>query len=173
MSKHVLLIILAAMLVTVAGCAVGAPLPPTVSAPPPTRVRTPTAVPANDEEAIRQLIVAEGESVVQQDVDRLQSMWANDGIVIDANRTPDNSGDDKKWVGWGQIRDRYVNIVFPSNPAFAEHPNIRVTITGDTATAIADTKIGVTNLKDNDKWTFRKVDGQWKVISLTFGLAPK
>jgi ketosteroid isomerase-like protein len=130
-------------------------------------------VPANDEEAIRQLIVAEGEAVVQQDIDRLQSMWANDGVVTDANRTPDNSADDKTWKGWGQIRDRYVNIVFPSNPAFAEHPNIRVSITSDTASATADTKIGVTNLKDNDKWTFRKIDGQWKVTSLTFSLAPK
>lgn len=173
MCKSVLLVLMVAMLVGLAGCAVGAPLPPTVNAPPPTRVRTPTAVPANDEEAIRQLIVAEGEAVVQQDIDRLQAMWANDGTVIDANRTPDNPGDDKKWIGWGQLRDRYVNIVFPSNPSFAEHPNIRVTVTGETAVAVADTKIGVTNLKDNDKWMFRKVDGQWKVFSLTFGLAPK
>ncbi len=100
-------------------------------------------------------------------------MWANDGVVTDANRTPDSPADDKTWKGWGQIRDRYVNIVFPSNPAFAEHPNIRVTITSDTATALADTKIGITNLKDNDKWTFRKIDGQWKITSLTFSLAPK
>ena len=173
MSKFYFIVILIAMLLTVAGCAVGAPLPPTVDAPRPTRVRTPTIVPANDEEAIRQLIVAEGEAVVQQDIDRLQGMWASDGVVTDANRTPDNAADDKTWKNWSQIRDRYVNIVFPSNPAFAEHPNIRVNIASDTATAVADTKIGVTNLKDNDKWTFRKIDGQWKITSLTFSLAPK
>ncbi len=173
MHKIILVAVLTVVLVMVAGCAVGAPLPPPAGSPPVTRVRTPTPVPANDEEAIRQLIVAEGEAVVQQDIDRLQSMWANDGVVTDANRSPDNSADDKTWKGWGQIRDRYVNIVFPSNPAFAEHPNIRVTITNDTATAIADTKIGVTNLKDNDKWTFRKMEGLWRITSLTFGLAPK
>ncbi|OGO39644.1 MAG: hypothetical protein A2Z03_07445, partial [Chloroflexi bacterium RBG_16_56_8] len=126
---------------------------------------------ANDEDALKQLINAEGEAVVQQDIDRLQSMWASDGVVTDANRTASNTSDDKTWKNWSAIRDRYVNIVFPSNPAFAEHPNIRVTITGDTANAIADTKIGVTNLKDNDKWTFRKIDGQWRVTSLTFSLA--
>lgn len=170
MRKYVFVVALAAMLLVVVGC--GTPAPPPVG-PKPTIVRTPTPVPSNDEEAIRQLIVAEGEAVVQQDIDRLQAMWASDGIVTDANRTPDNTSDDKTWKGWAQIRDRYVNIVLPSNPAFAEHPNIRVTITGDTASAVADTKIGVTNLKDNDRWTFRKIDGQWKITSLTFSLAPK
>ena len=49
------------------------------------------AVPATDEEAIRQLINAECEAVVQQDVDRLQSMWAPNGVVMDANHTKDNT----------------------------------------------------------------------------------
>jgi hypothetical protein len=174
MRKFVLVAILAATLIAVVGCSNNPPpAPPSPGSGPIKIVRTPTPQPANDEEAIRQLIVAEGEAVVQQDIDRLQAMWASDGVVTDANRTADNPADDKTWKGWNAIRDRYVNIVFPSNPAFAEHPNIRVTITGDTATAIADTKIGVTNLKDNDKWTFRKIDGQWKMTSLTFGLAPK
>ena len=159
-----------ALLIAAVGCTSSAPpLPP--GGPRVKRERTPTAVPANDEEALKQLINAEGEAVVQQDIDRLQSMWASDGVVTDANRTASNTSDDKTWKNWSAIRDRYVNIVFPSTPAFAEHPNIRVTITGDTANAIADTKIGVTNLKDNDKWTFRKIDGQWRVTSLTFSLA--
>lgn len=172
MRKFVFVALLAALLIGAVGCSTGAPPPPPGN-PPAQRVRTPTPVPANDEEALRQLIVAEGEAVVQQDIDRLQGMWDKDGVVTDANRTPDNASDDKTWKGWAAIRDRYVNIVFPSNPAFAEHPNIRVTLTGSTASAVADTKIGVTNLKDNDKWTFRKIDGQWKVTSLTFGAAPK
>lgn len=173
MRKLIFVVVLATMLLAVAGCSNSAPPPPPPGSQPATRVRTPTPVPANDEEAIRQLIVAEGEAVVQQDIDRLQSMWASDGVVTDANRTPDNASDDKTWKGWAAIRDRYVNIVFPSNPAYAEHPNIRVTITGDTASAVADTKIGVTNVKDNDKWTFRKIDGQWRITSLTFSAAPK
>jgi ketosteroid isomerase-like protein len=159
-----------ALVIAAVGCSTGAPPPPSVL-PPVQRQRTPTPVPKTDEEAIRQLIVAEGEAVVQQDIDRLQGMWASDGVVTDANRTPNNPSDDKTWKGWAALRDRYVNIVFPSNPAFAEHPNIRVTMTGDTATAIADTKIGITNLKDNDRWTFRKIDGQWRITSLTFSLA--
>ncbi len=163
-----------ALVIAAVGCSTGAPPPPPSGVGQPiNRQRTPTAVPANDEEAIKQMIVAEGEAVVQQDIDRLQGIWASDGVVTDANHTADNTSDDRTWKSWAAIRDRYVNIVFPSNPAFAEHPNIRVTLTGDTATAIADTKIGITNLKDNDKWTFRKIDGQWKITSLTFSLAPQ
>lgn len=172
MRKLIFVAIAATMWVAIVGCSTGAP-PPPPPGPKPVIQRTPTPVPANDEEALRQIIVAEGEAVVQQDIDRLQSMWDKDGVVTDANRTPDNASDDKTWKGWAAIRDRYVNIVFPSNPGFAEHPNIRVTITGSTASAVSDTKIGATNLKDNDKWTFRKIDGQWKITSLTFGAAPK
>ncbi|MDE3088400.1 MAG: nuclear transport factor 2 family protein [Chloroflexota bacterium] len=161
-----------ALLIAAVGCGNNSPPPPPGGGPAP-RQRTPTPVPANDEEAIRQIVVAEGEAVVQQDIDRLNAMWDKDGVVTDANHTPDNPSDDKTWKGWAAIRDRYVNIVFPSNPAFAEHPNIRVTITGDTAIAIADTKSGITKLKDNDKWTFRKIDGQWRITSLTFSLAPQ
>lgn len=171
MRQFVLIFIALALVIVIAGCNAN-PAPPSGGPRPPVaRTRTPTAVPANDEEAIKQLISAEGEAVVQQDIDRLQAMWASDGVVTDANRTPTNNSDDKTWKQWGAIRDRYVNIVFPSNPAFAEHPNIKVNITGDTATAVADTKIGTTNAKDNDKWTFRKIDGQWRVTSLTFSLA--
>ncbi len=162
----------AALLIATVGCGPSAPPPPPTGGGP-ARQRTPTPVPANDEEAIRQLVFAEGEAVVQQDIDRLNAMWASDGVVTDANHTPDNPSDDKTWKGWAAIRDRYVNIVFPSSPAYAEHPNTRVTITGDTASALADTKIGITNLKDNDKWTFRKIDGQWKITSLTFSLSPQ
>ena len=173
MRKLIFIAAAAMLMAAIAGCGQSSPPPPPAGTGPVQIIRTPTPVPANDEEAIRQLIVAEGEAVVQQDIDRLQGLWAPDGVVTDANHTPDNPSDDKTWKGWAAIRDRYVNIVFPSNPAFAEHPNIRVTITGDTATAISDTKIGITNLKDNDKWTFRKIDGQWKMTSLTFSLAPQ
>ena len=171
MRKLIFVAVVAAMLITLTACADTPPPPaPKVVA---TRVRTTTPQPANDEEAIRQLVFAEGQATVEQDIDRLQAMWDKDGVVADANRTPDNPSDDKTWKGWAAIRDRYINIVFPSNPQNAEHPNTRVTIAGDTATVVSDTKIGATNEKDNDKWTFRKMDGQWKMTSLTFGLAPR
>src|SRR2546428_9016078 len=99
MRKLFLIAVLAALLISIVGCDSGAP-PAPPPPPPVTRGRTPTPVPSTDEEAIKQHINAEGEAVVQQDIDRLQGMWASDGVVTDANRTPDNASDDKTWKGW-------------------------------------------------------------------------
>lgn len=148
----------------------GAPPPPQ---PPVRRARTPTPVPKTDKEAIKQLIVAEGEAVIQQDIDRLQGIWASDGIMTDASHTPNNPSDDVSWKGWLAIRNRYVDIFLFFSPTFVESPNVRITVMGDTATAISDSKIGITNLTDNVRWTFRKIEGRWKISSLTFGLTPK
>jgi hypothetical protein len=160
---------LCVLLVLVAACGGGSPTPPTVG-PQPTRERTATPVPATDEEAIRQLINAECEAIVQQDVDRLEGMWANTGVVMDANHTKDNTGDDVTWKNWDALRDRYVNIVFPSNPTFCEHPNIVVTINGDNAMATSSVKIGVTNCDACNAWTLSKANGNWKITSLTYNL---
>jgi ketosteroid isomerase-like protein len=166
------IIALGAILFLSVGC--GDQSAPTVAAPRPTRStqRTPTPVPATDEEAVRQLINAECEAVVQQDIDRLQAMWAPDGIVTDARNTPDNTSDDSTWKGWDAIRDRYVNIVFPSNPTFCEHPDTQVQVNGDTATATSGVKIGVTNAPNSNKWEFKKGSSGWQITSLTYNLTP-
>ncbi len=151
------------------GCSPQAPAPPTTR-PPITRTRTPTPVPPTPEEAIRQIINAECEAVVHQDIDRLQGIWATDGVVIDANHTPDNTTDDGTWKNWDAVRDRYVNIVFPSNPTFCEHPDVQVTVSGDSATATTGVKIGVTNAPNSNKWLFKKVADAWRITSLTYNL---
>jgi ketosteroid isomerase-like protein len=168
------LIIAIVIAIVVTGCAGGTPTPsgPKI-APQPTRVRTPTPVPANDEEAIKQLILAEAEGVVQQDIDRLMDIWDPNGVVTDANHTPDDTRDDTVWVGQAQIRDRYVNMVFPSAPAENKPADIKVTLAGDKATAISSTHIGITNAPANDRWEFVKKNNVWKIRSLTYGLAPK
>lgn len=166
--------ILSLLLVFVVACG-GPPAPPTPSggggSPP--RQRTATPVPATDEEAIRQLINAECEAVVQQDVDRLQGMWANNGMVTDANHSKDNTGDDVTWKGWDALRDRYVNIIFPSNPTFCEHPDIKITVNGSQATATSSVKIGVTNCKDCNVWNFSKGNDGWRIVALTYNLQPQ
>lgn len=158
---------LCVVLVVLAGCG-GTPTPPVVTGGKTPISRTPTPVPASDEEAIRQLINAECEAVVQQDVDRLQAMWASNGVVTDANHTKDNTADDVTWKNWDALRDRYVNIVFPSNPTFCEHTNVQVTINGNNATATNSLKIGTTNCDNCNLWTFTKGGDGWKIASLTF-----
>src|SRR5712692_5173932 len=98
MRKLVLIAVTALTIIAVACNSAPPPPPPGPLQGP--RERTPTPVPSSDEDAIRQLINAEGEAVVQQDIDRLQGIWASDGVVTDANHAPDNPSTFKVWKGW-------------------------------------------------------------------------
>jgi hypothetical protein len=131
---------------------------------------TDTPTPANDEEAIMQLLGAEAEGVVSQDIDRLMEIWDQDGVVTDANHTPDNSVDDRVWDGIVAIRERYVNEIFPSAPSSVTHPDVELTIEGDTATALTTSTIGIDHAPAGDRWTFARMDGRWLITSLTFNL---
>jgi ketosteroid isomerase-like protein len=166
-----LLIILTGFVAGCGGAVAPAPLPvvnlPT-KAPP-----TLTPVPASDKEGVVQLIRAEGEAVVQQDIDRLLDIWATDGQVVDANHTPDNAADDAKWIGWDAIRQRYVNLVFPSAPMKAEAGDLQVALTGDQATITSTTNIGDEVSPSGDRWTLEKRTGRWYITGLTYNLEPK
>ncbi len=174
MSKWTIAALCALIILTVGCTGGGTGTAPTVPAGStrPTVIRTITPTPANDEEAIRQLINAECEAVVQQDIDRLQGLWSSDGVVTDAQHTPDNTTDDSTWKGWDAIRDRYLSIVFPSNPTFCEHPDVQVTVSPDkqSATAISGVNICVTKASNSNKWTFKKTGEGWRITALTYNL---
>ncbi len=68
---------------------------------------------APDDEVIRAVLLAEGEFVVEQDIDALMQLWAPDSRVVDAKNTPDDDADDQNWDGKDAIR-RYVRA--PSFP---------------------------------------------------------
>jgi len=162
--KRAILILLTISFLVV-GC--GPSVAPLASTPKPRG--TPTPTPATDEEAILQLLNAEAEGVVQQDIDRLTEIWAPDGVVTDANHTPDDPSDDLVWEGAEAIKERYLAI-FQSFPAQAAHPDVELTISGDTAEATTTTTIGVDMAPQGDKWTFAKIEGRWHITSLTFNL---
>lgn len=164
---------LSVLLILASACTTPVPTPPTVGPGGTAAPRTATPVPASDEEAIRQMINAECEALVQQDVDRLQGLWLENGVTTDAMHTKDNTGDDSTWKGWSALRDRYVNIVFPSNPTFCEHPNIQVSINGNNATATSSVKIGTTNCDNCNAWVFTKDGANWRIASLTYNLNPQ
>jgi ketosteroid isomerase-like protein len=127
-------------------------------------------VPATDEEAILQLLAAEGEGVVQQDIDRLMEIWAEDGMVVDARHTPQDIGDDLTWRGRDAIRQRYVTLVFPGNPSTAGASDVLVTVDGDSAQAVSTTRIGSEVAPGGDSWTFVRRDGRWIITGLTYNL---
>ena len=141
--------------------------------PRPTAVsHTPTPQPATDEEAIRQLVVLEGQDVVAQDINGLMDLWAPDAVVTDAKHTPDNPDDDAHWRGRDAIRDRYVVLVLPGNPGINSPVDIQITIDGDKATATSTTHIGDETSPGGDRWEFVKRDGRWWIMGLTYNLEP-
>ena len=167
------LALLAAVLSLLVGC--GRPAPPT---PGLVRVLLPTAtaapVPTSPEAAALLTVSAEAESVRQQDVDALAALWLPNGSATDASHTPGDDGDDVSWQGWEAVRGRYVNDVFPyvSEPTVAFRPRVIVpvvSVTGDEAEVLVPGSDGRT---PQDRWLLRRVDGAWRIVSLTFNLAP-
>ena len=163
MKRAILALLLISFLVVSCGPSVAPPAP----TPKPRGTDTPT--PASDEEAILQLLNAEGEGVVQQDIDRLMEIWAPEGVVTDANHTSNDPSDDKTWKGAEAIKERYLAI-FQSFPTQAAHPDVELTITGDTAEVTTTTTIGIDMAPKGDRWTFAKMEGRWYITSLTFNL---
>ncbi len=145
----------------------------TPTAPPTSAlVRTPTPVPASDEEAVIGLIQAEGEAVVAQDMQRLAELWAEDAVVRDAKHTPDDATDDAVWNGIDAILDRYVVLVFPGNPQKVQPQVLAVEINGDEASVLSTTQIGAEVSPAGDHWTFVRRQGRWWIASLTYNLEP-
>jgi len=157
--------------VLLTGCA--RPSPPAAGEAPTSPPRTPTPVPATDEDAVLQLLAAEGEGIVEQDIERLMEIWAEEGVIVDARHTPDYGGDDLTWRGEDAIRQRYVTLVFPGNPAVAAPSDAQVTLSGDTAEVSSTTHIGSEVAPGGDRWTFERRDGQWFITSLTYNLEAK
>ncbi len=125
-----------------------------------------------DEAALRQLLRDESDAVVRQDIERLAGLWAEDGFVVDARHTSDNEADDAVWRGIDAILDRYMVVVFPGNPQFAEPADIGIEIAGDTASASSTTRIGDEISPAGDRWEFRYAGGRWWIVSLKYNLEP-
>lgn len=163
-----------ALLVVVTLTACAAPTPASGLGPRPTAaVRTPTPQPASDEEAIRQLMLLEGQGVVSQDIEGLMNLWTADAIITDAKHTPADVSDDARWRGRDAIRDRYVVLVFPGNPSAASAQDMQIEIQGDAATATSTTNIGNEVAPGGDRWTFVKREGRWWITGLTYNLETK
>jgi len=166
------LVILASLVASCGGSSAPATPLPVVKLPP-RATPTPTLVPANDEEAVAQLITAEGEGVVQQDIDRLMDIWADDGLIADAKNTPSNVDDDSKWEGKDAIRQRYVNLVFPSAPMQAEASDLQIAVSGSKAIVMSTTNIGDEVSPSGDRWDLEKRNGKWYIVGLTYNLEAK
>lgn len=165
--KHCLSLVLLALLLWTVACR-------SASATPILSLFTPTPSPAShlasDQEAILALMAAEAEAAVHDDAPRLLELWAADGLIRDANHTPDDPTDDHTWSGHDAILSRYLTIVFPLHLTQLARTDVHLTIEGDTATAIATTVIEGEVSPGGERWTFARVGGEWRITGITFNL---
>lgn len=129
-------------------------------------------LPTSDREAILALMTAEAEAAVHDDAARLLELWAADGLVRDANHTPDDPTDDHTWIGHDAILSRYLTIVFPLHLTRLARTDVHLIIDQDVATATATTVIEGEVSPGGEQWTFARVDGEWRIVSITFNLEP-
>jgi hypothetical protein len=129
-------------------------------------------LPTSDREAILALMTAEAEAAVHDDAARLLELWVADGLVHDVNHTPDDPTDDHTWIGHDAILSRYLTIVFPLHLTRLARTDVHLTIDQDVATATATTVIEGEVSPGGEQWTFARVDGEWRIVSITFNLEP-
>ncbi len=141
---------------------------PTISA----AAEMPSSPPAGDEEAIAWVLEMEGRGVVEKDIDLLMGLWVEDGRVVDARHTPDDPSDDLVWQGYYAVRDRYITLVFPGNPAQAAPADLRIELSGDRAVVTSTTRIGAEVSPAGDRWTLVRTPAGWRIESLTYNLEP-
>jgi hypothetical protein len=158
------------ILLLAGGCIAPTTVPPTPTAGAPAAV--PSFQPANDEEAIAWVLEMEGRGVVDKDIDLLMSLWVEDGRVVDARHTPDDTSDDLVWEGYYAIRDRYITLVFPGNPSQAAPADLQIALSGDRAVVTATTRIGEEVSPAGDRWTLVRTPAGWRIESLTYNLEP-
>ncbi len=132
-----------------------------------------SAAPADEREAILELLRSESEAVIAKDIESLARLWAEDSTVTDAKHTPADPNDDAVWRGIDAVLDRYQVVVFPGNPQYAEPGDIQIEITGDQATVRSTTRIGDEVSPGGDLWMFRRQDGRWQIAALTYNLEGK
>lgn len=124
------------------------------------------------EETIRAVLRAEGELVVEQDIDRLMALWAAGATVADAKHTPHDAADDQLWIDHDAIRHRYVRTVFPGAPVAVAPANLDISVKGDRATVIATTQIGGEVAAGGDRWSLVRQGDCWVIENLTYNLEP-
>jgi hypothetical protein len=159
-----------AVLFAFAAACQSAPATPTVFLITPTP--SPAQSAASDREAILALMAAEAEAAIRDDAGRLLALWAADGLVRDANHTPDDPTDDHTWIGHDAILSRYLTIVFPLYLTRLACADVLLTVEGDEATATATTVIEGEVSPGGERWTFARIEGEWRITSITFNLEP-
>ncbi|MBX3012980.1 MAG: hypothetical protein KF832_15800 [Caldilineaceae bacterium] len=164
------LVAMAFCIFLITGCVSAVPTPP----PPPVgscSLALPAA--ASDTDAIRALLTAEGELVVEQKIDALMQLWDDGAKIVNAKNTPDTTADDQAWFDKDAIRHRYVRTVFPGAPAQADPKDLEIQLFDNQAIITATTQIGDEISPAGDRWVLVRQHDCWLIERLTYNLEPQ
>ena len=115
-------------------------------------------------------MAAEAKAAINDDAEHLLELWAADALIRDANHTPDNQIDDHTWLGRDAILSRYLTIIFPLHLTQLARADIDLIIEGESAILTATTIINGETSPGGEQWTFARIDGNWRITSITFNL---
>lgn len=125
---------------------------------------------ATDEEIIALVLQAEGQWVVEQNIEKLMALWRTGAEIINAKNTPADTGDDQSWLDKDAIQHRYVRTVFPGAPTQVTPKDLQIQISKGQAVVTATTQIGAEVSPAGDRWVLVKRDNCWEIQSLTYNL---
>ncbi len=143
--------------------------PPTPIPPAPTSTPNPLAS-VSDPQQVRTVILNENRGAIAQDLEFLESLYTPDAFIIDRNGTPDQPGDDTTWRGWVNIERRYLAF-FSAGFSSLTLVDLSIQVTGNQAVGAHQGVIldGIL-YPDGGIYTLEKINGQWLISQLEFGL---
>lgn len=130
---------------------------------------------------IKSRIFLEEHSALTKNIDEVLSLWDPNGVLRDANFTPNDPSDDRVWRGLAQIRQRYQEEYSQRDYISLKHKGIATILEKDRAVVvndlsadfIMDGKEQKVYLAGDDEWELHLIDGQWKIVSLTVNRTPR
>ncbi len=133
------------------------------------------------EGAIKAAIYFEKQAALAGSVDDALRLWSVRGVVRDANYTPEDTSDDRVWVGINAIRRRYAEEFARHRYLSLQHSDASIVIEGDSAYVVNDlratirTPAGVQQvyLARGDRWTLVRKGDRWQIVELVVNRAPR
>lgn len=129
--------------------------------------------PESEQENITQLINNEAQWTMQEDIDKIMTIFTNNAYVADAHG--------ETWNGSEHIRERYHEIFTNLSFIRLQHLAIKVAIKGDSALVTCSTEGSyidqygierpIIGGPDSERWIFKRVNGCWKVIAFVYNLS--
>jgi hypothetical protein len=120
------------------------------------------------------LLIQEADAVRRVHIADALALWHPEGILRDANFTPDVPEDDRVWAGSEQLLARYQDELANRRYRRLVHDNLQIEFHADEVVITNDLLAEFENgdrqhriqLPSSDRWVLRRYGGQWRIVSL-------